>query len=176
MSPSAFRQPLYLQLKVDFMWPFHNFDTDEGKYVNLTPEDLEFLRKYKQVRLKLPATTPNPTEDTLPSFRGCADVRVYRVRFCLDGVRLQRDIRSPSNHIVLDVNLTHEGDSTYYDRFGNWHAFTHDPIDVKPSFRVLPSPDGGSAHLSALDNGAIVSTVPTAGGLQKYAAPSPFAT
>ncbi|EYE99334.1 uncharacterized protein EURHEDRAFT_408615 [Aspergillus ruber CBS 135680] len=154
----------------------HNFNNDEGKCVDLTPEDLEFLRKYGHVRIKLPATTPTPTEDTLSSFRGCADVRVYRVRFWLDGVRLQRDVRSPRNHIVLDVNLTHEGDSIYYDRFGNYHAFTHDPIDVKPSFRVSQSPDGGSAQLSALDNGAIISAVPTAGGLQKYAAPSPFAT
>ncbi|KAJ5279656.1 hypothetical protein N7478_005028 [Penicillium angulare] len=154
----------------------HNFDNDEGKCVDLTPEDLEFLRKHDHVRIKLPATTPAPTKDTLSSFRGCADVRVYRVRFWLDGVRLQRDIRSSGNHIVLDVNLTHEGDSVYYDRFGNYHAFTHDPIDIKPSFRVSQSPDGGSAHLSALDNGAIVSAVPTAGGLQKYAAPSPFAT
>lgn len=79
--------------------------------------------------------------------------------------------------MIVDIDLTHEGDSIYYDPFGKYHIFSHVPVHVKPSFRVFPSDaNGGSASLTAVYNGDIVSRVPRADKVQKYAGPSPFAT
>ncbi|GKU06747.1 serine protein [Fusarium langsethiae] len=148
------------------------FDDDRGKFVQV---DHDSLIKHGQLRIKLPASTPVASENTLPDFRGCADVRIYRVRFFLEGVKIKPDALSKGRCPIVDIDITQEGDSVYYDPSGNCHTFTHEPVDVKPSFRVSPSPDGAT-RLTVVDNGDIVSMVPRAGKVEKYAAPSPFAT
>ncbi|KAL4728810.1 hypothetical protein ACLX1H_003209 [Fusarium chlamydosporum] len=147
-------------------------DDDRGKFVQV---DHESLVEHGQLRIELPPTTPVPSENTLADFRGCADVRIYRVRFFLEGVKIKPEALSKNRCPIVDIHITHEGDSVYYDPSGNLHTFTHDPIDVKPSFRVSPLPTGAT-QLAVVDNGDIVSMVPRSGKVQKYAAPSPFAT
>ncbi|RGP73942.1 hypothetical protein FSPOR_1636 [Fusarium sporotrichioides] len=147
-------------------------DDDRGKFVQV---DHKSLIKNGQLRIKLPPSTPVASENTLSDFRGCADVRIYRVRFFIEGVTIKPDALSKDICPIVDIHLTHEGDSVYYDPSGNCHTFTHETIDVKPSFRVSPSPDGATS-LTAMDNGDIVSKKPGVGKVEKYAAPSPFAT
>lgn len=105
--------------------------TDRGKYVELTGEQVTALLRYKQLRITLPA--PSPNHSTLPFFRGIADVRIYYVRFWLEGLTV-RPTAVTGKAIPVIINLTHEGDSTFYDPKGTQHDFVHDPVDILFSY------------------------------------------
>ena len=67
-----------------------DFDHDRGRFADLTNEQLDFLLKDGEVRVTLPA--PSSVNSELPDFRGRANVRAYRVRFWLEGLRIQQKV------------------------------------------------------------------------------------
>ena len=156
-----------------------DFQKGEGKFVDLSDAQLAELKKRGPVFVTIPAVSRG---STVPQdFRGAADVRVYCVRFWLDGLRVrpEHSNSSSSDRILVKIDLIHHGDSVIYDVNNDQHAFTHDTIDVPWSYYYAPGADSRKAsRLKIVDSGTIIDIVKTDDGEANmtYAAPSPFAT
>lgn len=149
-----------------------NFDKGRGNFVDISSHELQILLKYGNLRVKLPAPSREPTEDDLPEFRGYADVRVYRVRFWLDGIRIQPQFAQEKTEVPVKIGIGHEGDSVYYDRQGDVYAFAHDPIHPAWSYKIILTLNGD--HTLAIGSSGDIVT--DRGDIMAYAAPSPFAS
>jgi hypothetical protein len=156
-----------------------NYENDEGKYVELTSLQLEELKINKSLLVNLPAVSLDAC--AFADFRGCADVRAYRVRFWLDGLAVKSPSTS-SDKILVKIGLSHRGDSVFYDTSDQRHEFVHDTIDVSWSYRV-PASLGPTTRetvrkkMQVVDSGDVVNyAIGDAEENTAYAAPSPFAT
>ncbi|PLB50712.1 hypothetical protein P170DRAFT_508858 [Aspergillus steynii IBT 23096] len=113
-----------------------------------------------------------PTTSDVYEFWGCADVRVYRVFFWLDSIKRRPEVEAAKKNALVKISITHEGDSSYYDRTDRVHTFAHDPICPGWSYRLLSTPYQGQ-NFEVVESGDIVSD---RGVTMAYAAPSPFAS
>jgi len=154
------------------------YESQDGKFVTLTASQLEELKTNKVCFVKLEA--PSAETSQYPDFSGYADIRAYRVRFWLDGLTVKDGFTGgEKDKVLVKVELSHRGDSTFYDVYGKRHEFSHDPIDVSWSYRIsasaVPS-SGGTETPQAVDSGEIVNYTATGADNTAYSAPSPFAT
>jgi hypothetical protein len=136
-----------------------------GKYFRLTDEDFQILKNHRQVRVRLPAPSP---DETLQDFKRVADVRIESVRFWLHGIKIKPGADAESKGPLVSVSLIHEGDSVYYHPNGEVRAFAHDCLYPKWSYRLLSGEDR-KGQMEIVDPGVIIDG-------PGYAAPSPFAS
>ncbi|KAJ5335483.1 hypothetical protein N7452_007886 [Penicillium brevicompactum] len=140
-----------------------------GKFVHLTPEEVQILKDHGQIRIRLRA--PGPGE-TLQDFKREADVRVDCVRIWIDGIKINRNVKLPETGPVVKIDIAHEGDSIYYHPEGKVRVFSHDRIKITWTYRLLPETDK-EGQFEIVNDGVIVSNK---GNIPGYACPSPFAS
>ncbi|GJJ09108.1 hypothetical protein Clacol_003330 [Clathrus columnatus] len=160
-----------------------DFDVDEGKQFHLKSYELEelleddehtaciFFKSYlfglTNICWKIVITIPKVDKYSTDGgdFEGCCNIRIYRVRFVLAGLKASAE----SKKALVQFTLTQGGNETIMDRSNAAYKFEHDPVSTIFSFRV---DDKGTR--SILDNGNIgesnINELATS-----YAAPGPFA-
>ncbi|KAG6826788.1 hypothetical protein H0H92_014396 [Tricholoma furcatifolium] len=139
-----------------------NFNNPVGKRVYITGKELEDLRKGHSIVVKIPVA--HKTDVTQTVFSECCNVRVYRVRFGFENLKVKGTERA-----FVMVNLKHSGKETIVDRDNKDHRFIHDPITCLYSYYLDPD---GSIHVE--DNGNI-GEADVDEPSTHYAAPGPFA-
>lgn len=142
---------------------------ENGKCIDLSPEDLQLLLTNGYLLVQLRAPGPN---EALGEFDRVADVRFDCVRFWLPGIKLNRDAHTSGMAVPVKIALLHDGNSVYYHPCGEPRAFRHDEIQPSWSYRLLPTPHKG-AEFEIMDDGVIIRDRSMYKG---YAPPSPFAT
>ncbi|OJJ42655.1 hypothetical protein ASPZODRAFT_169945 [Penicilliopsis zonata CBS 506.65] len=145
-----------------------NFDHDVGKKYALNKFQLKaLLGGAHEIVLTIP--TARKLTPKAGDFAGCCNVRLYRVRFQMKGLKLNTSKRQPAEEALVKFTLTHGGHETLVDRANLGMDFDHDPVRVLYSFRLHA--DGTQ---TVLDNGNVaesdINQVATS-----YAAPGPFA-
>ena len=82
-------------------------------------------------------------------FGGCCNVRIYRVRFGLTGLKTASALPKDKDALVK-FTLRHGGSEVIVNRSNAGFEFEHDPVSTVFSFRV-----NGLGTKSVLDNGNI---------------------
>ncbi|GJJ09105.1 hypothetical protein Clacol_003327 [Clathrus columnatus] len=135
-----------------------DFDLDEGKQFRLKSYELEELLEDDEHTAYKYSTDGG-------DFQGCCNIRLYRIRFVLVGLKAL----TKSKKALVQFTLTQGGNETIMDRSNAAYKFEHDPVSTVFSFRV---DDKGIRYI--LDNGNIgesnINELATS-----YAAPGPFA-
>lgn len=79
--------------------------------------------------------------------------------------------------VIVNVGLTHEGNSLFYDPQGNPHTFTHDPLPVGCSYELFSKSDSHDRLIKPEDSDEMVNyTAVRINDNTAYAVPSSFAT
>ncbi|KAG6819310.1 hypothetical protein H0H93_013136 [Arthromyces matolae] len=140
-----------------------NFDDPVGKriYIN-SKSDLDNLSRGRSIVVKIPVMHKTTIQKN--DFSGCCNVRIYRVRFGFENLKVKGT--EPAR---VTVTLTHSGKETIVHRTNMDHQFVHDPIKCVYSYNLHP--DGS---IDVLDNGNI-SGADVDEPAKKFAAPGPFA-
>ena len=150
--------------------PFpHDYDKAPGKNFSLSPAQMKRLLERGTLDVDVPPvfrSYSGPSKE----FAGCADVRVHRARFYLDGVKASAT--ATDQKPLVQIALRHSGDNTFVDVNNRVHHFRHNPISFSWSYRLK-----GNKVVQAVDSGVLVHFKPNdREGGKAYAAPSPFTT
>lgn len=182
-----------------------NFENDGiGKYHHLSRPQLQALLKTGEVRVSVPPIYQivETEEQSRSDFRGCAAVRIYRVRFWLKGLKLKKQLqangiaplasrpppskgsaaaseRNADKHDhrfaqsrLVSIKLVHSGPETLISPTGDEFKFSHDPIPVSFSYRIFAD---GSFDVDDTSSGDIVNFSSVSRSPESvYAAPGPF--
>ncbi|GJJ13687.1 hypothetical protein Clacol_007943 [Clathrus columnatus] len=144
-----------------------NFDKDEGKRFRLSRSQLNLLVNGEDHTVVVKIPIVDQDSKNAGDFEGCCNIRIYRVRFALTGLKTSTSLPAGRDALVV-FKLTHGGNETILDRSNAAFEFRHEPVSTIFSFRL----DGGG-YKSVLDNGNIgqsdINEVATS-----YAAPGPF--
>lgn len=150
-----------------------DYEKGHGKFFVLEPHQLSDLISKGAVDVVIPPVFKGSKTES--EFRGCANIRIYRVRFWLDGLRTNcgDSENSDSNDATLvQIKLTHSGSDTFVDIENSQHVFRHEPLNIMWSYRLSnngttePVDSGDLVNFSSMD-----SEKNTA-----YSAPGPFTT
>ena len=146
-----------------------NWDTGIGKRRWLSTEELETFLSKQKVSVEIDPMFPRQKPDNLShDFESSANVRVYRVRFYLQGLRAQcDDVFAPTMKTVI----THSGQETIVSRRGVANLFDHSALNTLHSYSV----DTSGKVLNILDNGDLVKKTDDIED-SAFGAPGPFTT
>ncbi|GJJ09136.1 hypothetical protein Clacol_003358 [Clathrus columnatus] len=147
----------------------NNFDIDEGKQFHLSKYELEQLlddQEHTKFLRKVLVTIPEVDKYSTNAgdFEDCCNIRLYRIRFGLTGLRAS----TTDKKARVQFKLIHGGNETIFDRSNAAFQFKHEPVSTIFSFRV---DDKGNRFV--VDNGNVEES--DAGRVvTSYAAPGPF--
>ncbi|KAH7097575.1 hypothetical protein BKA62DRAFT_833180 [Auriculariales sp. MPI-PUGE-AT-0066] len=146
-----------------------NFDDPNGKRVPLTKPQLKQLLMGDDFAVSVDIK-PSFQEDPQHDFTKCCNVRIYRVRFVLEGL-VAKQPEEPTiapQPARVTVTFVHNGKETLVDRLNSAHYFEHDSLHSIYSFKV-----DTEGKMTILDNGNI-GEADVNNRATSYAAPGPF--
>ncbi|PSS18884.1 hypothetical protein PHLCEN_2v3199 [Hermanssonia centrifuga] len=138
-----------------------------GKRRWLSATELQIFLTEKIVMLPIAPVFPKQKSSSLSSdFDSSANVRVYRVRFYLQGLKATSDCPSmPKMKSVIE----HSGREVIVSRRGVSNLFDHSPLNTLHSYEL----DGNGRVVNVVDNGDLVEKTTDVEG-SAFGAPGPF--
>ncbi|KAJ3778794.1 hypothetical protein FB446DRAFT_712184 [Lentinula raphanica] len=145
-----------------------NWETGTGKRRWLTTEELKTYLSTKKISLNIDPVYPRQKSSGVSSdFDSSANVRVYRVRFYLQGLKALEIADEPQMKAVIQ----HNGRETIISRRGVPNYFDHSPLNTLHSYSVN---DEGKI-VNIFDNGDLVAKTNDVKD-SAFGAPGPFTT
>ncbi|KAJ3739417.1 hypothetical protein DFH05DRAFT_1560245 [Lentinula detonsa] len=143
-----------------------NWDTGTGKRRWLSADELKTYLSTKKVSLSIDPVFPRQKPSSLSSdFESSANVRVYRVRFYLQGLKAEECDSEPQMKAVIQ----HNGEETIISRRGVANFFDHSPLNTLHSYSV----DESGRIVNIFDNGDLVAKTNDVKD-SAFGAPGPF--
>lgn len=150
-----------------------DWDKWSGKRRKLSDKELQTLLKQKKVDVIFDPVFPGVSPSSLASdFTNRCNVRVYRVRFILEGLKAKSDPERKQDPQMKSIIL-HTGSEVIVSRKGIASHFEHTPLNTPHTYSV--DTDGKVTGIG--DDGTLVNYVKTAGDKDGiFGAPGPFTT
>lgn len=145
-----------------------NWDTGTGKRRWLSDDELKTFLSEKKLTLGIEPVFPRTKSRALSSdFDSCANVRVYRVRFYLQGLKAKGG--SAGVEPQMKAEILHGGEETIVSRRGVPNFFDHSPLNTLHSYSV----DASGNIVNIFDNGDLVKKTDDVKD-SAFGAPGPF--
>ena len=160
-----------------------------GKIYHLSKGELATLLENGTAQINIPFVDADADQqyERQSEFRGCADVRIYRIRFWMRGLKLHGSSQSlgpqsvpRTSHSdklfgggkVVTAKLKHSGYETVVSPDNQKLTFRHEPISVTFSYRLYPD---STYEIGDATSGDIVNFSSSTRGVNSvYSAPSPY--
>ncbi|PPQ95709.1 hypothetical protein CVT26_008352 [Gymnopilus dilepis] len=145
-----------------------NWDTGMGKRRWLSADELKSFLSAKSIDLTIDPVFPRQKLGNLSSdFESSANVRVYRVRFYLQGLKAKSGFTGPEPQ--MKAVILHGGNETIVSRRGVPHYFEHSPLNTLHSYSINAS----GKVVNIFDNGDLVKKTDDVKD-SAFGAPGPF--